>query len=264
MPKKLLISLGVIILLTAGVFGLLKFRDVFTEKPESTNTNQSQDEQEPSRTEAPQDEPSGFNKAKYALDKPASPWWVVNKTRPLPDGYQPADLVVPDVKLRLGASSEQMKYSNQAVPDLKAMFADASENNVTLVFGSGFRSVALQRQFYNSYVAQDGQAEADRLSARPGTSEHQTGLSFDATSVSQQCHLKTCFEDLPEGKWLAANAHKYGFIIRYTKGKEAITGYAYEPWHMRWVGRELSTEMNKTGEKTLEEFFGLPAAPEYL
>ena len=263
MLKKLLFILGLLILLFAAVFGIMKFRDIFNEKPESgQQQNQTADdttEEEPAQEQPP----AGFDKSKYSTDQPASPWWVVNKTRPLPDSYVPPDLVVPNVRLRLAASNEQMRYSSQAVADLISMFDAAKQQGVTLVFGSGYRSEALQRQFYNGYVAEDGQEAADRLSARPGTSEHQTGLSFDATSASQQCHLEKCYADMPEGKWLAANGYKYGFIIRYPNGKEAVTGYDYEPWHMRWVGKELSEEMHRTGVQTLEEFFGLPAAPDY-
>lgn len=265
MQRRVLFILGIIFLLAAAVFGAMKFYDVFSDDDFFANNQSSQEGAESTETEVePVPESPSFNKAKYSTSEPGSPWWVVNKTRPLPAGYVPPDLAVPDVRLRLGASSEQMKYSHTATSDLKEMFAAASGNGVTLVFGSGYRSEALQRQFYNGYVASDGQAAADRLSARPGTSEHQTGLSFDATSVSQKCHLETCYESTPEGTWLRENAHKYGFIIRYIKGKEAVTGYDYEPWHMRWVGKELSGEMHRTSITTLEEFFGLPAAPDYL
>jgi len=262
MFKKLVFVLGILILLIAAVFGVMKFLDIFGDEPKTDNRSTVQ-EQEQTSQQPPETDP-GFDKTKYSTDTPGSPWWVVNKTRALPDGYVPPDLAVPNVRLRLGASNEQMKYSKSATADLIEMFNAAKTEGVTLVFGSGYRSEALQRQFYNGYVAQDGQAAADKLSARPGTSEHQTGLSFDATSASQQCHLETCFEDMPEGKWLKANAHKYGFMVRYVRGKEHITGYDYEPWHMRWIGKELSAEMHRTGVQTLEEFFGLPAAPDYL
>jgi D-alanyl-D-alanine carboxypeptidase len=263
MLKKLLFILGFLFLLAAAVFGALKFYDVFKSSDDETpGSSQNQTNENTGGEE--QSTQTSFDKTKYPTDQPASPWWVVNKTRPLPDGYVPADLAVPDVRLRLGSSNEQMKYSQQATTDLKEMFTAASLDGVALVFGSGYRSEALQRQFYNGYVAADGQEAADNLSARPGTSEHQTGLSFDATSVGQQCHLEECFENRPEGEWLADNGHKYGFIIRYPRGKEEVTGYNYEPWHMRWIGKELSTEMQRTNVQTLEEFFGLPAAPDYL
>lgn len=230
-----------------------------SDKPLSTQQTEppSQNNQEQ------QVEPQGFNKNIFKLDEPGSPWWVVNKKRPLPAGYVPPDLGVPNVKLRLAASAEQMQYSKSATPALEEMFAAAKQDGVGLVFGSGYRSEALQRQFYNSYVAQDGQQAADQYSARPGTSEHQTGLSFDASANNGSCHLEKCFANTPEGKWLVANAHTYGFIIRYVEGKEAVTGYDFEPWHVRYVGKELAIEMHRTGIKTLEEFFNLPAAPDY-
>ncbi len=262
--------LGIVLLIAAMIFGAMKFRDVFSGKPlpkDSQNNQTAEDEhteQHHADEAAGQSAPGIFDKSKHSTDEPGSIWWVVNKTRPLPSGYVPDDLVVPDVRLRLGSSNEQMKASSTIVPALKEMFAAASADGVTLVFGSGYRSETLQRQFYNSYVAQDGQAAADRYSARPGTSEHQTGLTFDATSPSGTCHLETCFESTPEGAWLLEHAHEYGFIIRYPEGKEHITGYSYEPWHLRYVGVELATEMKDTGIQTLEEFFGLPAAPDYL
>lgn len=262
MPKKLLLVVGILFLVIAAVFGVLKFRDVFNEKPASGAAIQNQTADDTPANQVTQAPLPAFDKTKYSTSEPASPWWVVNKTRPLPAGYEPPDLVVPDVRRRLSGTS-QMQISGQVLADLKEMFTAASVDGVTLVFGSGYRSEALQRQFYNGYVAADGQAAADKLSARPGHSEHQTGLAFDATSVSQTCHLETCFEDRPEGKWLRENSYKYGFIIRYVRGKEAVTGYDYEPWHMRWVGKELSQEMHNQGIQTLEEFFGLPAAPDY-
>jgi D-alanyl-D-alanine carboxypeptidase len=255
-PQKIMLFAGVCMVILAAV--LFIFRSRAHAPAQRSATEQSQPPDRPT----PQ-QPAGFNKQLHPLDEPGSPWWVVNKKRPLPAGYVPPDLVVPDVRLRLDRSAEQMHFSNQATPALKEMFAAAAQEGVNLVFGSGYRSEAYQRTLYNGYVASVGQTEADRVSARPGTSEHQTGLAFDATSASGQCHLEACFADLPEGKWLAAHAYEYGFVLRYPNGKESITGYTYEPWHMRFVGKELATEMHRTGFQTLEEFFGLPAAPTY-
>ena len=207
---------------------------------------------------------STFDKNKYSISDPASPWLVVNKKNPLnPKTFVPADLAVANVRLRLGKTEEQMKFSAQAIPDLEAMFATAKNDGVELVFGSGYRSHALQKQFYDSYVAKDGVEKADRYSARPGHSEHQTGLAVDITRADGKCHLEECFEDTEQGKWLAANAYKYGFLLRYTTEKETVTGYQYEPWHFRYVGRELAEEMNKQNIETLEEFFNLPQASNY-
>ncbi len=199
---------------------------------------------------------NSFDKNKYSIDDVGSIWQVVNKKRALPSDYAPADLVVPDVKLRLAASEQQMKFRKVAEADLKAMFNAAKKDGVELVFGSGYRSYGLQKQFYDSYVAKDGAMAADRYSARPGTSEHQTGLSFDATRADGKCHLNECFKDTEQGKWLAVHAHEYGFTLRYKPGKEDVTGYQHEPWHFRYVGRDLAVELNKTNS-TLEEFFGL-------
>jgi LAS superfamily LD-carboxypeptidase LdcB len=156
----------------------------------------SEDTLEPTEQieESDNTEEAGFDKTQYSVDQPGSLWWIVNRDRPLPDGYTPPDLIVPSVRLRLGGGEEQMQFSQQARPSLEAMFEAAADDGVELVFGSGYRSEGLQAQFYNSYAARDGQAAADRYSARPGTSEHQTGLAFDVTSPSGACHLEICFE----------------------------------------------------------------------
>src|SRR5690606_37608630 len=128
---------------------------------------------------------------------------------------------------------------------------------------SAYRSYGVQVNVYNGWVNQLGQAGADLTSARPGHSEHQTGLAVDISSVPAVCALDQCFADTPEGKWLAAHAHKWGFVLRYPNGKTSVTGYEFEPWHYRYVGVDLATAMHETGIRTLEEFFGLPAAPDY-
>ncbi len=201
---------------------------------------------------------TGFNKNLYSIDEPTSIWVVVNKQRPLNQGstYIPSDLIVPAVPLRLEKSAEQMQTAKRIEAPMQEMFEAAKKEGLQFSLGSGYRSYALQKQFYDGYVKTLGQAEADRTSARPGTSEHQTGLSFDVEATNQKCHLDKCLADLPDGMWLAAHAHEYGFIIRYPEGKEAITGYDYEPWHLRYVGKELAAELHRTGQ-TMEEFFGL-------
>ncbi len=202
-----------------------------------------------------------FNKEQFSLTDPTSIWVVVNKHSGIPIDYEP-EIVVPGVRLRLASSEQQMHIGKVAEPAIEEMFTAAKAEGVTLVFGSGYRAAALQKQFYNSYVAKDGQAAADTYSARPGHSEHQTGLALDITSANGKCHLEICWEDTPEGKWVAANSYKYGFIIRYEKGKEPITGYQYEPWHVRYVGKDLAAQIHQT-DQTLEEFFNLGAAPDY-
>ncbi len=198
----------------------------------------------------------------HSLTEPSSLWVIVNKHAGLPEKYVPKNLSAPPVRLRLNANEQQMMLAKVAHKDLQAMFQAASKDGITLVFGSGYRSGELQREFYTQYVANDGQKSADRLSARPGYSEHQTGLAADLVSADSACYLEACWAQTDEGKWLAANAHKYGFIIRYPKGKESITGYKYEPWHVRYVGRDLAKKVYDSG-KTLEEYFELEPAPDY-
>ena len=125
---------------------------------------------------------------------------------------------------------------------------------------SGYRSQYTQTSVYNSYAQKDGVTAADRYSARPRYSEHQTGLAADLGNGT--CDLEICFGNTSAGKWLESNAHKYGFIIRYPKGKESLTGYQYEPWHLRYVGKELAIQIYKTNQ-TLEQFFGLPPSQSY-
>lgn len=253
--KKLLVLVVFIIALAGGIVVWKNRLHPATGTPHIAGSQSEKPENGPA--------PESFDKARFSVDEPGSIWWVVNKTRPLPAGYEPPELGVPDVRLRLGSGEEQMHISSAVIPAVEAMFAAAETDGVKLVFGSGFRSESYQRTLYNGYVNTIGQAAADRTSARPGTSEHQTGLAFDVTTVSKQCHLDKCFADLAEGQWLATHAYEHGFIIRYLPDKESVTGYDYEPWHVRYIGKELAAEMRSTGMVTLEEFFGLPNAPDY-
>lgn len=206
---------------------------------------------------------TSFNKSQYSLTDPKSIWLVVDKKRPLnPLTYAP-DLTVPSIPLRLSASDGEMHVSSQMAGALEQLVAGAKQDGINLMLASGYRSYALQVSVYGSEVRAYGQTQADLESARPGYSEHQTGFAADLEPTSRECEVSQCFANLPEGKWLAANAYRYGFIIRYPSDKTNITGYEYEPWHVRYVGTALSNEMHKEGITTLEEFFGLPAAPNY-
>jgi zinc D-Ala-D-Ala carboxypeptidase len=135
---------------------------------------------------------------------------------------------------------------------------------VQLVAQSGYRSYSVQVRAYQYYVDQLGVAGADLTSARPGFSEHQTGLAMDILDTVSGCSTDgLCFANTAAGQWLAANAWQWGWILRYPADKTQVTGYEYEPWHFRYVGVPLATEMHTAGVETLEEFFGLPAAPDY-
>lgn len=206
-----------------------------------------------------------FNKSQFSLTDPTSIWVVVNKKRPLePKTYAPNDLVVPDITLRSNITSDERQVRQVTADALKKMTDAAKTDGLTLTLESGYRSYSFQVNLYNTYVKQQGQAVADTQSARPGYSEHQTGLAADlGGTTNPSCNVEQCYADTQEGKWLAANAYKYGFIIRYPNDKTSVTGYEYEPWHVRYVGTDLSTEMHNQGVETLEEFFGLPPAPDY-
>lgn len=159
------------------------------------------------------------------------------------------------VNKKVGLPSEYAPGENvKARMQLDRMIQESRQDDVNLVFRSGFRSYETQQQLYSSYVAKDGQAAADKYSARPGHSEHQSGLAFDVGSANASDDFKTSFVKTPEGQWVKDHAHTYGFIIRYPEGKEAITGYQYEPWHLRYVGKDLEQTIHNE-ETTLEEYF---------
>lgn len=205
-----------------------------------------------------------FNKTQFSLDDPASPWVVVNKQRPLqPKTYKPASLRAPAMKLKGAKTSESMLLNDETARALETLDEAAQEFGYQFVLVSGYRAYETQKTIYDSEVRGFGQAVADQESARPGHSEHQTGWAADLGASSGDCEIEACFADTPEGQWLAANAYKYGFVIRYAKDKTDLTGYVYEPWHLRYVGITLAEEMQRTGIQTLEEFFELPAAPSY-
>lgn len=206
---------------------------------------------------------TAFNKSQYSLEDPKSIWVVVNKQRGLqPSTYAPA-LAIPNIPL--ATSTDMEKHVGAAMaPHLEALVAAAKQEGVSLNLQSGYRSYSFQVSLYNRYVSQQGRAVADTQSARPGHSEHQTGWAADlGTPDNAACDIEECFGTTAAGKWLIDNAYRYGFIIRYPQDKQAITGYIYEPWHVRYVGTPLATEMHNKGSTTLEEFFGLPAAPNY-
>lgn len=203
-----------------------------------------------------------FNKNANSTTDPASLWVIVNKHKALPSAYVPSNLRNPNVPLRLDAGSPEMKLRDEAATASETMVADAKREGINLMLVSGYRSFADQQAVYQSFVAQDGQAKADATSARPGHSEHQTGLAADFGTIDRKCELETCFGDTNAAKWLVTHAPKYGFILRYPKGSQHIVGYEYEPWHFRYVGKDLAAEVNRTN-KTLEEFFGLEPAPSY-
>lgn len=190
---------------------------------------------------------------KGIISNPSSYDAVINKVRSLSSNYVPSDLVTVSVPTCL-PNPEIRQMRRIASEALSEMFEDALIDDIELVARSGYRSYATQASLYNGYVSKYGQEYADKYSARPGTSEHQTGLAMDITAESVNLQLDDNFGKTKEGLWLADNAHRFGFIIRYPEGMENITGYFYEPWHVRYLGVKLATNVFNSG-LTLEEYF---------
>ena len=163
---------------------------------------------------------------------------IANKQHPLPEKFKPEE----NTEARLAFDE---------------MAAEALLNDFNLYAFSTYRSFDRQVELYARYVERDGEEAADRYSARPGYSEHQTGLAFDIGEVNREKDWASSrFGDTEAGKWLASNAHRFGFIMRYPEGKEKITGYMHESWHFRYVGTEIAKEIYKANG-TLEEYLGL-------
>jgi zinc D-Ala-D-Ala carboxypeptidase len=195
-----------------------------------------------------------INRKELDIVSPDSIYVLVNKNNPLPVDYVPTDLRVPGVALRLNGSEEQMQIRDIVAKNLDSMFATAQREGINLVLSSGYRSSALQSDFFNRYVSESGLEAAEKFSARPGYSEHQSGLAVDIINAADSCSLEECFAVSPEGIWLKNNAHKFGFILRYLPNKYDVTGYNHEPWHFRYVGIEISQDIHDQGI-TLEEYY---------
>lgn len=178
---------------------------------------------------------------------------LVNKKRSLPSNYVPSDLVKLQVPTVL-SNPEINQLRKVAADSLVKLFNEAKKEGFNLSARSGYRSYGTQKSLYDGNVLSKGQAHADKYSAPPGKSEHQTGLSIDITCATVDYQLSSDFGKTPEGIWVKENAHKLGFIIRYPKGKEAIVGYEYEPWHLRYLGVDLATKIYNSG-LTMEEYF---------
>lgn len=193
----------------------------------------------------------------HVVDNPTSIEVYINKQRRLPDRFRPTDLVEPNVEHFSPEGDDKRLMRAESAEALEGLFAQAEEDGAPLVAVSGFRSYERQSVIYGNSVEANGQEYADKYSAKPGYSEHQTGLTMDlgAYYETNATLLTESFSATDPGKWLAENAHTYGFIIRYPEGAEAITGYNYEPWHVRYVGKEMAEEIYMQ-QITLEEYFG--------
>lgn len=177
---------------------------------------------------------------------------LVNKQNRAP--AVPVTLVKPDVTPTKPSVAENIYMRPEAAQALEALFAGAAEEGITLYATSGYRSYSTQKAIFDRKAEERGEQAANRSVAKPGYSEHQTGLAMDIEGeTTLGTGLTEAFGESPEGIWVAENCYEYGFIIRYPQDKTSITGYIYEPWHIRYVGVDAATEIAALGV-TFEEY----------
>lgn len=195
-------------------------------------------------------------KAEYikADTNPDSYTVLVNREYLISKDYIPKDLVIPNISFSFYGRYEKSYMRQRAANAVEDLFAGAKKKGYILKGVSAYRSYERQKQIYDNNVRSRGTTQTDKVSAIPGSSEHQTGLSIDVSSDSVGCAIETSFGSTKEGKWLKKNCYKYGFIIRYPKDKTKITGYSYEPWHIRYVGKNLAKYLYEN-KLTLEEYY---------
>lgn len=254
-----LLLLGLIVF-SAAVFGtiyLLKVNEVsgFYQNTLADIMKEAEEVSKKSYIEAKKKEPVYINlpnseaikSIRENYNEPSSLWVVVNKSRTISKDYIPSELVVPSISNPSG-----LFVRKEASEPLENMIIEAKKSGLLIKIISAYRSYEYQENLFETSVASVGRETANQSIAIAGQSEHQTGLALDLGSYSGTCLIENCFKDTQEGKWLAENAHSYGFILRYPSGKESITGYTYEPWHFRYVGTELATALYRSG-LTLDE-----------
>lgn len=179
---------------------------------------------------------------------------LVNEEHPIDKNYAPEKLVTPNIAL-VGVKNEpRSKVSSIIKEPLEKMFQDAKKEGVELYLSCAYRSFDEQEYLYNRALKRENRNSSD-LVALPGRSEHQLGLAVDITTKKLDFQLEEAFEDTKEGQWLLNNAYKYGFIFRYHRGKENITGYTYEPWHYRYIGNLEVSKYCHDNNLTLEEIY---------
>lgn len=244
LPRRHVLWLG----FTAALAGCAKSSP---RMPESSNLLSSGS---PGKSESATANASQTSTSQLDHHSPASISVLVNKAHPLqPQNWAPEDLTsVGTVQVRAEVAQATQK-----------MLVAAAEAGVNITTLSGFRSYETQVETYNNWVSTYGQEHADTASARPGYSEHQTGLALDFGAGSA-CDLQVCFADSPEAQWLAKNAHRFGFILRFPYGEHETTGYWFESWHYRYIGESEAQRYQNADAASLEEWWGFEPAPQYL
>jgi D-alanyl-D-alanine carboxypeptidase len=191
---------------------------------------------------------------KKIIQNPENDRMLVNTEFYLAASFVPNKLIAPQVQFTFSEQNLDKRFLREVAANaLESMFAASKESGHELRAVSGYRSYQRQSELFNAKVKAKGEVEAEKWVARPGTSEHQTGLSMDISSLNYGNKLEQGFDQTNEFQWLSQNAFKFGFILRYPANKEDITKHSYEPWHYRYVGIDVATEMVKRG-LCFEEF----------
>ncbi|WZY00442.1 M15 family metallopeptidase [Bacillus sp. FSL W7-1360] len=249
MKKVILISMASVILLSScGMKDAPQnSEEVQKKQPKTTEVAEKEKEDELTLAAAFFNEIEEVN-GERIITNPDNIAVKVNQEARLPDEYRPDDLVEANVPFMYETTDERNMLREEAAKALEQLFAAAEEEGYQLYAVSGFRPFSRQKMLYNQAV--ENQGKDQELVAMPGHSEHQTGLAMDVATDA----LTEEFGLTSEGIWVAENAHQYGFVIRYPKGKEEITGYQYEPWHLRYVGKKVAADL-VAYDYTLEEYF---------
>ncbi len=178
---------------------------------------------------------------------------LINRENPLPENFVPEDLVSCEFPFLAAGSEEKRLLCSAAAESARRLIEYGKSFGCHLAGISGYRSYARQQEIYETRLREAGPEHVSRFLAPPGASEHQSGLALDVSCPSVHMELDENFAETREGRWLAAYAPMFGFILRYPRGKEHITGYAWEPWHIRYVSKSLALYLALTG-LTLEEY----------
>lgn len=257
--------LGILIILIIGLIWTLKgcFNDAPADAPEGNAAvpkipiQLEADGQTPVPPAAVIPGTEAHYETAVMITNPADIDCIVNRKYNLSGDYTPSDLVTVSVSFAPGRTEDVQQMRQEASQALLKLFEAAHDAGYTLYGASGYRSYNVQKILFMKNMENAGSVEeANRLTALPGQSEHQLGLAMDIAIESMNFRLDESFGETPEGKWLAENCWKHGFIIRYPKEKTQITGYSYEPWHIRYVGTELAEYLGEKG-LTLEEYYGV-------
>jgi zinc D-Ala-D-Ala carboxypeptidase len=230
---------------------------------ENQDTDDANSELDQSPDSEERDEPaesSEHEPVSQASEDPDSVHVLVNKQNPLdPLDYAPNDLREVDAPREFS----EAPLRDEAAEAYEELQAAAADDGIDLWVTTAYRDFGFQQALYEQRFYEDGAAAADRVSARPGFSEHQTGLAVDVADLEdRECYLRACFGDSEQGQWLSEHSAEFGFVIRYPEDAEEITGFQYEPWHLRYVGQETARDVFER-DVTLEEYWDEPPAPGY-